>query len=182
MNFTIRAYVSNGLVLSSSDDLFSIMYGICPAGTNLFYLLNPRDLTGFVPTNPASFNRNSGTKIKRVRVDILGAPGLQPGPFEAGGGETPALSGGTFTAKLGDDKKQITVPRFEEWFEVNHTFPPMLNVDSPLELDLQTNLPGSDCNLLCLYDSGNFQDFYKNRLCKGCITIECENSFEVSNV
>lgn len=182
MKYTIRAYVSNDLVLSSTDDIFAMMFGTCPVGTNLFYLLNPRDLTNFVPTNPATFNRNSGIEILRVRVDILGAPGLAPGPFEVVGGETPALSGATFTLKCGNDKKQITVPRFEEWFDVNHVFPAVENVSNPIELDNQTNLPGSDCNLLCLYDSGNFQDFYKGRICKGCVTIECTNSFGVLNV
>jgi len=118
MNYMIRAYVANGMVLANEDDLNAMMFGLC-AGTNNFYLLNPRNITGYVPTIPVKFSRESGSKIKRARVDILGAPGIYPGPFEVGGGETPALSGATFTIRIGAELKQITVPRFEEWFDID---------------------------------------------------------------
>lgn len=181
MRYMIRAEIANNMALALNGDLFGMMYGVCAANANKFYLLNPRPSTDFQPIFPALYDRNSRTKLLRARVDILGAPGIMPAPFETGGADTAAFSGATFTVRLGAETSQITVPRFQEWFDAEFTFP-AYDVSNVFQLDLQDNLLGSPAHLYCLYDAGNMQDYYKGRLVKGLVTLEIENSFGVQNV
>jgi len=140
----------------------------------------------------------SSIRINRARVDFIGAPGIMPGLATIQKGVSPItyvdISGSIFqVAASGQGRHvQIHLPKYEEWFSVDHVFPALtanevqqrINsgmteleaVTTNIILQQLTNSPVEmqPYKFLATWDGRNIQDVYKETTAEAVITLEIE--------
>lgn len=137
-------------------------------------------------------------RINRARVDFIGAPGIQPGLATILKGVSPFtyvdFSGCVFqVAASGQGRHvQIHLPKFEEWFPVDHVFPALSKSEVQHRIDegmtaleaettniilqMLTNSPVEmqPYKFLATWDGRNIQDVYRETTAEAVITLEIE--------
>jgi len=137
-------------------------------------------------------------RINRARVDFIGAPGIMPGLATIKKGVFPTtyvdISGSVFEVAASGLGRyvQIHLPKYEEWFSVDHVFPALAanevqqRINSGMtELDAVTTnislqkLTKSPVEMqpykfLATWDGRNIQDTYRGTTADAVITLEIE--------
>jgi len=140
----------------------------------------------------------SSIRINSARVDFVGAPGIHPGFASILQGGSPStyvdFSGAVFqVAASGQGRHvQVHLPKFEEWFPVNHIFPALTRKEVQQRIDAgETELEAITTNIilqeltnspvemqpykfLATWDGRNIQDVYRGTTAEAVITLEIE--------